>query len=69
MIKAQIKTILKINSSLNVSPDTNSEFDSDFANKISSAIPIKATEVITYLNLIGLSDIFLSQTRRPMIFH
>ena len=46
--------ILKINNSLNVSLDSNSEFDRDFANKINSAIPIKATIVITYLNLIYL---------------
>ena len=65
----QTKMILKISSSLNVSLDTNSEFDRDFANKINNAIPIKATVVIIYLNLIHLSHILLTQTLRPMIYH
>jgi hypothetical protein len=55
-----MKTILNINRSLNVALDTNSEFDRDFANNISSAIPIKATVVITYLNLIYLSHVLLN---------
>ena len=65
----QTKMILKISSSLNVSLDTNSEFDRDFANKINNAIPIKATVVIIYLNLIHLSHILLTQTLRPTIYH
>ena len=65
----QTKMILKISNSLNVSLDTNSEFDRDFANKINNAIPIKATVVIIYLNLIHLSHILLTQTLRPMIYH
>ena len=69
MTNEQTKMILKISSSLNVSLDTNSEFDRDFANKINNAIPIKATVVIIYLNLIHLSHILLTQTLRPMIYH
>ena len=69
MTNEQTKMILKISSSLNVSLDTNSEFDRDFANKINNAIPIKATVVIIYLNLIHLSHILLTQTLRPTIYH
>jgi len=54
-----MKTILNISSSLNVSLEIKSEFDRDLANKISNAIPIRATVVITYLNLIYQSHIFL----------
>ena len=64
-----MKTILNINRSLNVPLDINSEFDRDFANNISSAIPINATVVITYLNLIYLCHILLNLTLHPTTYH
>ena len=44
--------MFKPNKILNESLEISSEFENAFANKISSAIPINATVVIIYFNLI-----------------
>ena len=47
-----MKRIFSPNNILNESLEINSEFEIAFANKISNAIPINATIVITYFNLV-----------------